>query len=822
MEFGRRAFVKFIAGAVGGSLLTPLPWKLADDTAIWSQNWSWRPSPQRGEVTKVATTCMLCAGGCGIQAHLVDKERAIMVQGNPEHPINAGGICPLSASALQFLYAPYRVTQPLKQTGKRGDPNGFKPITWADALVQLNLQLSRLRSEGKTSSLACITGQGSSSMYQVWRQFFTAYGSPNLFRMPSAIDSQQLAAAVAMGREAPVAFALEQASYVLSFGANLLEGWEGGARMQAAYGRWRQEIQGHAATKLVQVEPRCSMTAAKADHWVAIKPGAEAALALGIAQLMIREQLYDRDFIRDHAFGFEDWVDRAGNSYTGFKNFLETRYTPDKVAELTGVDEATIQELARELGTQKRAVVVWGSGKGTTPNNLQHDLAFLALNVLCGNLKPDGLLNTVPDIPLGPLPPPALDSIAEQGLEQARLDLARSKVPLPGNSLYAFLDAINNNPAYPIEVLFIHEANPAYSLPENQVFQSAAAKVGTLVSFSSFMDETALQADLILPNHMALERYDDVCGLVGAPFAYYAVAKPILPPRLTTMHTGEVLFALGKSLGAGMEASLPWSKYEDYLKERIKGLAESGNGAIAERPTVDLGRLQPGQLTVFSYEQVPVGDSTTEPESKVAIVKAQDAQDLWRKLVRGMCWYDAPISPLETLATPSKRYEFASQALLERGVPAADASLYLPSYRPLPPSGDVQDYPLLLIAYQTLSLADQYLANPPFLTKTLPDDLLKNQDMFVEVHPETARGLGFKEADRAILKTPQGEIPVRVHLAPAARPGTLFIPQGLGHTAYDKYLQNKGQNANTVLEVQIDPITGLGTVWATRAQLRRA
>jgi anaerobic selenocysteine-containing dehydrogenase len=187
-----------------------------------------------------------------------------------------------------------------------------------------------------------------------------------------------------------------------------------------------------------------------------------------------------------------------------------------------------------------------------------------------------------------------------------------------------------------------------------------------------------------------------------------------------------------------------------------------------------------------------------------------------------MCWYDAPTSPLEILATPSKRYEFACQELLKKGIPVAEAGLYLPSYRPLLPSGDEKQYPLLLIAYQILSLADQYLANPPFLTKTLPDDVLKNDDMFVEVHPETAKGLGCKEADRVVLKTPQGEIPLRVHLAQAARPGVLFIPQGLGHTAYDKYIQNKGQNANSVLEVQIDPITGLGTVWATRAQLRRA
>jgi anaerobic selenocysteine-containing dehydrogenase len=121
-----------------------------------------------------------------------------------------------------------------------------------------------------------------------------------------------------------------------------------------------------------------------------------------------------------------------------------------------------------------------------------------------------------------------------------------------------------------------------------------------------------------------------------------------------------------------------------------------------------------------------------------------------------------------------------------------------------------------------MTLTDQYLANPPFMTKLLPDSLLKQRDMFVEIHPETARGLGLNEADRATLRTPQGEIAVRVHLSHSAGPGVVWMPQGLGHSAYDEYIRNKGENGNKIMEVQIDPITGLGTVWATRAQLRRA
>ena len=99
-----------------------------------------------------------------------------------------------------------------------------------------------------------------------------------------------------------------------------------------------------------------------------------------------------------------------------------------------------------------------------------------------------------------------------------------------------------------------------------------------LVSFSSFMDETAQQADLILPNQMGLERLDDAVGLPGVPYAYYAVASPILKPAVGTKHTGDVLLALGRSLGGDVSAGLPWSDYQTYLQKRVRGAGGIAKG----------------------------------------------------------------------------------------------------------------------------------------------------------------------------------------------------------------------------------------------------
>jgi anaerobic selenocysteine-containing dehydrogenase len=803
VKVSRRAFIQFTAGVVGGTLLSPLPWKLADDTAIWTQNWSWRPSPERGHVEKAATTCILCDGGCGLEARLVEGKRAILLEGNPASPVSGGGICPLGAAGLQFLYAPYRIPQPMRRTGPRGaSSTAFQPISWDEALAELTKKLQLLKSDGKSENVACITDNRSSSMYDLWRQFMTAYGSPNLFKMPSHADSLKLASLLTMGQEAPLAFAIENASYILSFGANLAEGWCSPTRYRTTFAPRNHGVPGAVRAKLVQVEDRCSMTAAKADSWIAVSPGSEALLALAVAHVLIKENLYDVEFADRHVYGLNDWTDKEGRLREGFKNLVLKHYSPEQVADRTGVPAARIREVGREFGLQKRAVAVWGKNHGDFPENIYHDLSLLALNVLKGNLKPEGLVGLVPPVPLGKLPEVTGGATFSKDLAKRRLDLLQPKsAPLSGNGLCAFLNAVSSGAAHPIDMLMIHEANPAYSLPDGKLIQSALEKVGYIVSFSSYMDETTGWADLILPNSTAFERYDDVIGLPGTQYAYYAVATPILQPQLNTRHTGEVLFAAAAGLGESVARALPWKSYQEYLQERVKGLASSGGGAVADRPGTKPWSLKAEESVTANYV---------------------DGADLWKKLKAGHCWYDSPSNVMQGISTASGKVELACRLLMERGLVVKDDGAYLPQFIPPAQSGKDSEFPLLLAGYPLLAIAGDYLPNPPFMTKTLFDTVLKHNDSFVEINPQTAITLGLRQGERVKLETPRAEATVLVNLTQRARPGTVYIPLGLGHKAYDEYIKNKGANASDLIGVQVDPVTGLGTVPAARAKLSRA
>jgi anaerobic selenocysteine-containing dehydrogenase len=120
-----------------------------------------------------------------------------------------------------------------------------------------------------------------------------------------------------------------------------------------------------------------------------------------------------------------------------------------------------------------------------------------------------------------------------------------------------------------------------------------------------------------------------------------------------------------------------------------------------------------------------------------------------------------------------------------------------------------------------MAITNGPVANPPFMTKLLFDFQLKGNDSFVEINPETAGRAGLKEGDRVELQTERGTVKVRVHLTQAARPGVVFIPTGLGHTAFDSFIKGKGVNANEILVVRQEQITGLATWWDTRVKISK-
>jgi anaerobic selenocysteine-containing dehydrogenase len=767
MKLDRRTFIELAvgcsAGAGAGFLLTPINWKLMDDISIWTQNWPWVPVPERGKVTNVDSVCNLCPGGCGITVRKVG-DRATKIEGRKGYPVNDGGICLLGAAGLQLLYGPWRVPSPLRRVGKRGT-GSWEKISWEDAVAEVVRRLADLRGKGKAHTVACILDSDRGTVPQLYARFMKAYGSPNFIRTASAEDTYELTLGLMQGLTASVGYDLERAKFILSFGSGLIEGWGSPVRVIKAHSLWRSGDSKERAT-VVQIEPRLSNTAAKADRWYPVNPGTEGALALGLANVIIKESLYDDNFIRNHTFGFQDWADVTGRSHMGFRRLVLSKYTPEAVSRITGLAASSIVSLARAFARAERPLAVWGRGKGATPGSLYECMAVHSLNALVGNIDKPGGVWARPQAPAQEWPEVAQDAAAWAGNGMPRLDGAGTKrYPFTRYRPEQWSEIINENPDA-IQALLVHGADPYYTTADSRAVARAFDRIPFVVSFSTYMDETAYQADLILPNHQYLERWEDLPTPVGLQRPLLGLLRPAVAPQFDTKHAGDAIMTIAKALGGSVAASFPWEDYEALLKETV-----GDNWDTLE----ETGYLEGVDTSLPAWEQA--------------------------------------------FGTPSGKFEFYVTALDQAGISVNSPVDYLPHYEPVQQEGDPVTYPLTLIPAELMRLADGAIGNPPFCTKTLEDTELKGNHLFIQVHPKTAADSGLSEGEYAMLETPKGTAKVLVHLFEGIMPGVIAIPKGLGHTAYDDYLAGKGVNANSLMGVVEDPISGLCATWGIRAKL---
>lgn len=741
MKIDRRNFLSLGIGVVAGITLSPMPWKLTDDTSIWTQTWPWTPVPPDGEYNYVNSACTLCPGGCGIKVRKVDH-RAVKIEGMDGHPVNNGGICILGLSGLQLLYGePMRIKSPLKRIGGRGEGK-WQRISWDQAIQEVAANLKALREDGKASSVAAMAGSEYGTVPELFKRFLTAYGSPNFLAPASVQDSFEMAIRLMHGVEALPAPDLENADFVLSFGAGLLDGWGSPVRTFRSHSQWKEN-----GGVLVQAEPRLSNTAAKADQWLPIKPGTEMALALGIAHVILAQSLHHADFVTQYTADFDK-----------FKEFV-AQYDPKTVGQLTECKPERIQEVAVKFAKAKKPLALGGRGKGGQPLTLHEAAAIHALNALVGNINQPGgfCLLSKPDYIRWPAVTP--DEIAQKGLASERIDGAGTeRYPFARCLPHKLIQAVCDADESPVGALLVAETNPVYNLAPSEKVKQAFEKIPFIVSFSSFADETARMADIVLPNHSYLERYQDVPAPMGLSIPLINMARPVVSPQFNTRHVGDSLMALAKALGGSVAEALAWEDYQSCLKETF--------GENWETIEAD------GFLADLEYQAPAWEESFAE-----------------------------------------KKFAFFSGAY---GHGEKMDELSMPDIE-----GDGILYPLVLVPYDSMRMASGYVADPPFVMKTIPDTVVKNKKGFVEINPVNADFLGIKEGDVASLSTPQGKVKVKVHLYEGIKPGVIAMPRGLGHCGPDKYMAGKGENLNQLIAPVEDPASGLDGAWGIRAKLTK-
>ena len=444
-----------------------------------------------------ASTCRECPAGCGVVVK-TREARAIKVEGNPQHPVGHGHVCARGQAALQGLYDPDRLREPVRITAR-----GREPVTWDRAIEEIAAALGTAAASG-ADRVALVTGADSGVLDAFYDEWLAAFRSKRRLRYEAfAYEPLREAGRLTFGTAGVPEYDFASAQYILSFGADFLETWLSPveyARQFAEAHRWRD---GRMA-RFVAVEPRRGLTAFSADEWIAPKPGTEGLLALGIAAGVLRQGK----------------AAVAGAEADRLRGFL-ARFDARTVSDATGVSEAVIERVAREFAAAKPGLAVAGGVAAQHRGATQTAVAVNLLNYVAGNVG-----RTVRYHAASPW-----DKVARY------------------RDAAAWLDAMR---AGDVDVALVHRTNPAFTLPKSAGFEAAFGKVRLKVALASHLDETAALCDLVLPDLTPIEEW----GVVEPAAGVRSFVQPAMTPVFDgTRQAADVLLAFaskaGKTVGKG-------------------------------------------------------------------------------------------------------------------------------------------------------------------------------------------------------------------------------------------------------------------------------
>ena len=443
------------------------------------------------------TTCQECSAGCGMMV-TAREGRAQKAEGNPNHPVNQGALCAKGQASMQALYNPDRLAFPQQSA---------TPLSWADAV---NIFTEKVR--GAAGQIAYLGKPVTGSDGPFIEQWLAAAGGGKRinFEVQSRV-SERTANQIAFGRADLPHYALEKAKYLLNFSSDFMETWGSVVENTRQFTAMHAYQNGH-KNKFLHVGPHVSLTGAKADEWVPIKPGAEGMMALAIAQQ-----------VRD-----------TKDNYKFLEGYL-AEFAPEKVADQIGITAETIKRIAGEFESRSPSLALGGGNIVATEHGTSTLVAINILNAVAGNLG-----ETVRFLD-------QTTAVADSHREVLQLirDLNEEKV----------------------RVLIIDDVNPVYALPPSFGFAQAMRKA-FVVALSTFRDETTSQADLVLPTLTAYESWGDTFLRSGIR----SIMQPVMSPvdKFDAKAKADILLAVNKQLGTGQFAGV--DSYQDYLKNAWAGI----------------------------------------------------------------------------------------------------------------------------------------------------------------------------------------------------------------------------------------------------------
>ena len=821
----RRSFMKNVAAAGAavalGSTLQPAMRAFSQTgSADYTINGEWRP-----------TTCQGCTSWCSKQVYVVDG-RAIKVRGNPNSKVNGVASCPRAHLGLQQVYDPDRIKVPMKRTnpkkGRNEDPQ-FVPITWDEALNTIADKIMELRNNNETEKYALFRGRYSYMRDIIYDRMTKIIGSPNnISHSAICAEAEKFGPYYTEGLWDYRQYDILNTRYILLWGADPVA-----ANRQVSYymSRWGDVLD---RAHVVVIDPRLSVSAAKADEWLPIKPGEDGALASAIAHVILTEGLWNREFVGD----FNDNANKFVAGQTVNEADFEENYTyglikwwnielkdktPEWAAEKTSLKAAQIKSVAIGYAKAAPQAISWvARGPVMQVRGAYASMAAHALNGLVGSVDNTGgtlkankeYTQSFPDYK------DFQDDIAQAGAKHGKIDhRGRKEFPaLNGGKSGGGVvtnnaaDGIINEDPNEIKVAIAYMNNFVFSATQGERWNRALSKIPFMVHLTTNAAEWTWFADIILPsNHHMFEKWAYVKSYANG-YRQVTMNQPVIEP-IWDVRTDET--------------EVPWLIAEKLAERGFDNLIRH----YKEYKDPETGKSPTNEKEFALYALKHATHKLWDP----AEYQGGDKFNGWEDFRSTGVWNSDPYPYRKRwgkFGTKTDQFEFYSETLKEAlgghaekhnttiddilatcNYQARGEKAFVPHYEEPYIYGNADG--LVLVDYKSRLNREGRSANSPWYQELKDHDPGDEAwDDVAKINPVDAAKLGISNGDTIKLVSPVGEITCTAKLWEGTRPGTIAKCYGQGHWAYGKVAAKefgkvpRGGNNNDIIPAEYDRLSG--------------
>ncbi len=484
--------------------------------------WSPRGHSELSKVVK--TFCKrMCSGTCGIEV-VVEDGRITNIEGDPDCEFNKGIICPKGRAIPELLYHPDRLKFPLKRVGDKGSGE-WESISTDEALDLISQKIKTYIEEFGEESILFFLGA-----YRGLERFFvqrlaSVVGTPNTVITDNVCHAPRTMAAIyTYGNSTQIDYK-HPPKCLIVWGRNSLRTGSEGSPAE-----YRRVFEG--GTKIIVIDPMRIPQVSRAEMWIKPRPGSDGLLALGLLNVIIRDELYDNEFVERWTIGFERLREHVVD------------IEPEYVAEMTWVPVSQIERAARLYATLKPAAIQWGNALDQTSNSFQTCRAIAILRAITGNI----------DVRGGEIIPGTIPTMSGYEFGLFKGSKRRQKTPIGAKYKIAIeanivpyqeaIRAILDDEPYPVKAGLVFGSNPLLTYANASETYEALKKLDFLVVAELFMTPTAAFADIVLPVAANLE-YDDLVDLSGCVAARPKIVDPPGGCRSDLQWINEIAARLG-------------------------------------------------------------------------------------------------------------------------------------------------------------------------------------------------------------------------------------------------------------------------------------